>query len=221
MFNRMKLLSKMWQEEEDDNDDEFFDDDDENIILSYEYLQQQASGSWRRWSRNLDAPPRWPNKRDHLAGDAQICVDYFGPNPVYSPMHFRRRYVLKLHSIYDVNLATKNDSICDCRFCMRPHVFMRLVQAVENVDPYFHFKCNAYGRAGISTLQKCVASIRILAYGVPTDVVDEYVHIGEYSARESLNHFCAAVINVFRQHYLCAPTPEDVARILHRNVQRG
>jgi hypothetical protein len=42
------------------------------------------------------------NKRDHLTGDGQIRADYFGPNPVYSPMHFRRRYVLKLHNIYDM-----------------------------------------------------------------------------------------------------------------------
>jgi hypothetical protein len=49
----------MWQEEEDDDDDaEFFNNDDENIIRSYEYLQQQAFGSWRRQSRNPDAPPR-------------------------------------------------------------------------------------------------------------------------------------------------------------------
>jgi hypothetical protein len=54
----MKSLSKMWQEEEEDDDDEFFGDDDENIILSYEYLQQQASGSWQRQSHNPDAPPR-------------------------------------------------------------------------------------------------------------------------------------------------------------------
>jgi hypothetical protein len=106
MFNRMKSLSKMWQEEEEGDDDEFFfDDDDENIILSYEYLQQQASGSRRRRSRNPDAPPRWPNKRDHSAGDAQIRAGYFGPNPVYSPMHFRRRYVLKLHNIYDMAIS--------------------------------------------------------------------------------------------------------------------
>jgi hypothetical protein len=105
MFNRMKSFSKMWQEEEDNDDDEFFGDDDENIILSYEYLQQQASGSWRRQSRNLDAPPRWLNKRDHPVSDAQIHADYFGPNPVYSPMHFRRRYVLKLHNIYDLAIS--------------------------------------------------------------------------------------------------------------------
>jgi hypothetical protein len=106
MFNRMKSLSKMWQEEENDDDDaEFFGNDDENIILPYEYLQQQAFGSWRRQSCNPDAPPRWPNKRDHSTGDAQIRVDYFGPNPVYSPIHFRRRYVLKLHNIYDMAIS--------------------------------------------------------------------------------------------------------------------
>jgi hypothetical protein len=100
---------------------------------------------------------------------------------------------------------------------MRPHVFMRLVQAVENVDPYFHFKRDAYGRAGLSALQKCLATIHILAYGVPADAVDEYVRISESTARESLNHLCAAVINVFRQHYLRAPTPEDIAQIIHQN----
>jgi hypothetical protein len=108
MFNRMKSLSKMWQEEEedDDDDDEFFDDDDDdNIILAYECLQQQAFGSWRRRSRNPDAPPRWPNKRDHSDDDAQIRADYFGPNSVYSPMHFRRRYVLKLHNIYGMAIS--------------------------------------------------------------------------------------------------------------------
>jgi hypothetical protein len=105
MFNQMKSLSKMWQEEEEDEDDEFFGDDDESIILSYEYMQQQVSGSWRRRSHNLDAPPRWPNKRDHPASDAQIRANYFGPNPVYSPMHFHRRYVLKLHNIYDMAIS--------------------------------------------------------------------------------------------------------------------
>jgi hypothetical protein len=53
-----------------------------------------ASESNRR--RDPDAPPRWPNKRDHLTGDAQIRADYFVANPMYSPMAFRRRYVRKL-----------------------------------------------------------------------------------------------------------------------------
>jgi hypothetical protein len=68
-------------------------------------------------------------------------------------------------------------------FRMRPHVFLRLVQAVDNVDPYFHFKYDAARRADLSPLQKCVAAIHILGYSVLTDTVDEYVHIGESIAR--------------------------------------
>jgi hypothetical protein len=76
-------------------------------------------------------------------------------------------------------------------------------------------------RAGLSALQKCVAVIRILAYDLPANVVDEYVCIGESTTRESLNHFCAAVITIFGQQYLRAPTSDDIARILQINEQRG
>jgi hypothetical protein len=82
------------EEEEDDDDEYFFGDEVENIIVQ-QYLQdQEAYGSHQR--RNPDAPPRWLNKRDHAAGDAQIRVNYFVANLVYSPMHFRRRYARKL-----------------------------------------------------------------------------------------------------------------------------
>jgi hypothetical protein len=62
---------------------------------------------------------------------------------------------------------------------MCPHVFLRPMQSVENVDPYFNFRYDAVGRARLSGLQKCVAAICILVYGLPTDAVDEYVRIGE------------------------------------------
>lgn len=39
-------------------------------------------------------------------------------------------------------------------------------------------KCDATGKEGLSALQKCVASLRILAYGLSLDAVDEYVRIG-------------------------------------------
>jgi hypothetical protein len=70
----------------------------------------------------------------------------------------------------------------------------------------------------LTALQKCVGAVCIPAYGLP---VDEYVRIGESTAIEALNHFCATVINVFGQQYLCAPTPNDIARILALNEQRG
>ena len=43
-------------------------------------------------------------------------------------------------------------------------------------------RCDATGKVGLSALQKCVAFMRILAYGVPADAVDEYVRIGESTA---------------------------------------
>jgi hypothetical protein len=77
---------------------------------------------------DLDAPPKWPNKRDHAT-------------PV---MH---RYVLITVSIIvycNTNVAVNNDLLVHVyMFHMRPNVFLRLVQAVENVDPYFHFRYDA------------------------------------------------------------------------------
>jgi energy-coupling factor transporter transmembrane protein EcfT len=99
----MNWLRRIHQEEEEDDYDEYFGGDDENLIMANQFLQQQAFGPRRR--HNPDAPPRWPNKRDHAAGDAQIRADYFGPNPVYSPMHFRRRNVSKLHKIDGIAMS--------------------------------------------------------------------------------------------------------------------
>jgi hypothetical protein len=80
---------------------------------------------------------------------------------------------------------------------MRCHVFERLVLAVQQVDPYFVQRPNCAGELGLSALQKVVAAIRILAYGVPADVVDEYVRIGESTAHEALKHFCTAIQTAF------------------------
>jgi hypothetical protein len=211
----MNWIRAIHQEEEEDMF--FVEDEDEDTLVAHYLLQQEASSSHRRCAP--DAQPKWPNKKDHAAGDAQIRSDYFVPDSVYSPMHFRRMYI----SVFYCNTKVRGniDSILVCRFRMRPNLFLRIVQAVENVDPYFHFRHDAVGRAGLTALQKCVAIVRILAYGLPVNAVDEYVRIGESTICEALNHFCAVVINVFRQQYLRAPTPNDIARILALNEQRG
>ena len=52
----------------------------------------------------------------------------------------------------------------------------------------------------------------MLAYGVPGDLIDEYVRMSESTCLESLYKFCKAVIAVFGPDYLRKPTPEDTAR---------
>jgi hypothetical protein len=104
---------------------------------------------------------------------------------------------------------------------MRRHVFERLVDVVQQVDPYFIQRPNCAGEIGLSSLQKVVVVVRILAYGIPADAVDEYVRIGESMAHEALKHFCTAVQTVFAPYYLRAPNAEDIARLLQVGESRG
>ncbi|CAN6270843.1 unnamed protein product [Urochloa humidicola] len=183
-------------EEEEDDDPLILFDDDEADIATYNHLVQAESSHTRR-RRRLDAPPKVIRQRNLAAGHRQIKADYFVAHPVYNDNQFRRR------------------------FRMRRHLFKRIKEAVKNHDDYFKKKCDATGKEGLSALQKCVASLRILAYGVPADAVDEYVRIAETTARQALQHFCQAVIEVFGDFYLRAPNEADVARLLTEGENRG
>ena len=80
---------------------------------------------------------------------------------------------------------------------MSRHVFNRIRERVAGYDDYFKCKGDAVGKIGFSSYQKCTAAIRMLAYGVPGDLIDEYVRMSESTCLESLYKFCKAVIVVF------------------------
>jgi hypothetical protein len=65
-----------------------------------------------------------------------------------------------------------------------------------------------------------MAIVLIIAYGLPVDVGDEYVWIGESTTRQALSHFCRAVITYFGEHFLRAPNADDVAMLLKINTAR-
>jgi len=135
--------------------------------------------------------------KERVDGEARIIRQYFAANPIYTPEKFRER------------------------FRMKRHVFIRILNAVQSVDNYFQQREDCTGLLGLSALQKVVAAMRILAYGLPLDAVDEYVQIGTSTAREALNHFCSAVIAAFGEEYLHSPTPVDVARLLQEGERQG
>eukprot|EP00267_Zea_mays_P040648 XP_008680811.1 uncharacterized protein LOC103655915 [Zea mays] len=122
-------------------------EDHELEVAMYQHRRRRALNE-RRYAGSI--PGRVRIHRDHMSGDARIQADYFCAQPVYTEAQFWRR------------------------FCMRRHVFERLVLAVQQVDPYFVQRPNCAGELGLSALQKVVAAVRILAYSVPVDVVDEY-----------------------------------------------
>ena len=58
---------------------------------------------------------------------------------------------------------------------MGRHVFLHIVEALSNIDPYFHEKVDAVDKKGLSQLQKCTVAMRILAYEVSANAVDDYM----------------------------------------------
>jgi len=100
---------------------------------------------------------------------------------------------------------------------MHMHVFIRIVTALEHHDEYFHMRVNATGKMGLSPLRKCTAAICMLS---PTDIVDEYVKIGESTTVEYLDRFVRGVNEVFGAEYLRRPNNNDVDHLLQMGEAR-
>lgn len=74
---------------------------------------------------------------------------------------------------------------------------------------------------GLSSEQKVTAALRILAYGVAADAIDEYVRCAETTATQILHRFCAAIVKTYQAVYLRSPNEQDLERILAVNEKRG
>ncbi|KAI4993277.1 hypothetical protein ZWY2020_007590 [Hordeum vulgare] len=190
-----------------DSGDEFFvhhfiyssDDsssDDEDIVVAAVMVHDHIQRQFPRYRGSF--PGRAPNlNRNRERGQALLYVDYFANTPLFKPDKFRRR------------------------FRMARHVFNRIRERVVAHDPYFQCKTDALGKLGFSSYQKCTASIRMLAYGIPGDLVDEYVRMSETTCLMSMYKFCQAVIEVFGPEYLRQLTAADIERLLATNAARG
>ncbi|KAF5459913.1 hypothetical protein F2P56_019822 [Juglans regia] len=124
-------------------------------------------------SRRNSIPRRIFIRRNSLEGHQRLFQDYFAESPIYSPNLFRRR------------------------FRMQCHLFLYIQTEVEAYDPYFVQKRDAAKRLGHSSIQKITVAMRILAYGVYGDFVDEYLRIAENTTTECLKKFVKVVISIF------------------------
>ncbi|KAK1614514.1 hypothetical protein QYE76_020031 [Lolium multiflorum] len=105
--------------------------------------------------------------RKRERGHDQLYNDYFQPTPLFTPALFRRR------------------------FRMTRPLFHRIMDGVKIYDDYFCAKVDAIGKVGLSSYQKCTAAIRMLAYGVAGDFVDEYTRMSESTGLEAMYRFCS------------------------------
>ncbi|XP_062096244.1 uncharacterized protein LOC133802029 [Humulus lupulus] len=85
---------------------------------------------------------------------------------------------------------------------------------VEAYKLYYVQRRNVTGRLGHSSLAKITAAIRILAYGLSGDFVDEYSRIAENTTTKCLTKFVKAIIGIFSIKYLRLPNDNDIARLL-------
>lgn len=85
----------------------------------------------------------------------------------------------------------------------------------------FHSSLWRYRFSWPRSVPKCLCGVTHSSVGLPTDAVDEYIQIGQSTARECLLRFYCATISAFSTQYLCIPNRADVAHILALNEARG
>ncbi|RWR74579.1 putative nuclease HARBI1 [Cinnamomum micranthum f. kanehirae] len=174
------------------------DSDEELQMLCRAALEEESENLRRRTRVHRDSIQGHAIiHRGRISGHHRLYNDYFSENPVYTPSQFRRR------------------------FRMRKPLFRRIVNAVEAHDPYFQQKRNCAGSLGLSALQKVTAAVRMLAYGVAADAVDDYVRIAESTSIESLKKFVQTIIDVFGNEYLRTPNSADICRLLSEVAWKG
>ena len=94
---------------------------------------------------------------------------------------------------------------------MRHSLFLHIQFKIEAHDFYFVQKRECANKLGLS-LQKITVVLRMLAYGVLSDFMDEYVQIKETTTLQSLEKFVTAVVDVFSEEYLRKSNNENIAR---------
>ena len=111
--------------------------------------------------------------RDKIDADNRLMRHYFVDNPVYPESYFRRR------------------------FRMSTELFRRIAEKLAIHDCFFQQRRNAAGELGHSTFQKVTAALRMLAYGIPADLVDDHLAMGESQAIICVKHFAVGIVQVF------------------------
>lgn len=99
------------------------------------------------------------------------------------------------------------------RFRMKRELFLK----IDQHSSYFVQKRNAAN----TSLQKVTAAIRMLAYGTAADSTDEYLRMAESTVIETLKEFCKAIVEVYGEEYLRAPTEADMAKLMKEGEERG
>jgi hypothetical protein len=99
--------------------------------------------------------------------------------------------------------------------------FLSIMYKLSETSPYFCERYDATGHAGLTTLQKCTAALRQLAYGMAADSIDEYLKLEKNTALECLEYYYSDIIEYFEDEFLRHPTVTDTQRLLAKSEEHG
>ena len=183
----------MREDEEDDEEDE---EDDAQRRRNTTQVMTEAAG-WLA-TNPLQQQPQWGGSvrgcatrhRSREVANEKLLNDYFVVDPVYPVKIFRRRYM------------------------MRRELFLRMLDHVQTTNPYFRQSQDCAGRPGFSPHQKLTCALRMLANACSAASLDESFCMPESTAIENLGQFCHTIVTIYQEHYLRAPTIEDLDKLL-------
>nr|XP_051210969.1 uncharacterized protein LOC127328407 [Lolium perenne] len=171
-------------------DEQAFDDDLREhllIIASLQDMLDAEAEKRKRPRRGGSRPGRRKSKpRQRMEGHAMLQNDYFADGATHAD-NFRRRYR------------------------MSKGLFMNILHGVREFDPYFKLKVDAVGVLGFSSIQKCTAAMRMLAYGAPADTQDDYLRMSESTAIECMYKFYP---NSYARVLMCAEHERDACQTI-------
>lgn len=99
---------------------------------------------------------------ERVEGHEHLLKDYFVENPI-------------------------DDAKIFCqRLRMSKRLFFKIIENVEKDDSYFVQKLDAINQLGLSGLQKCMATLNILAFGIASDATNEYVRLASRTSKKVL-----------------------------------
>ncbi|CAA7023617.1 unnamed protein product [Microthlaspi erraticum] len=106
---------------------------------------------------------------------------------------------------------------------MNKPLFVRIVADLTARFEYFSQTDDATGRPGFTNLQKCVATVRLLAYGYAADAIDEYLRMASPTAHQALLEFVEGIIALYgeKKHRLYAVGVEELSYHLERPIFTG
>jgi hypothetical protein len=88
-------------------------------------------------------------------------------------------------------------------------LFLSIMHKLNETSPYFCERYDATGHVVLTALQKCTAALRLLAYVMAADTIDEYLKLGKTTVLKCLEYYCLDIIEYFGDEFLRHPIAAD------------